>query len=163
MPGHASTAVRRNLFLLEGFDGSFIYKSDKNIGDRTLTLLWLNYGMFYKIKGKKSAYRVVRKKDAVNTTSKIYTLDKNGVLYDYNYILKLESYAKENMSLNVSFEYQKKNLFAKAVIKWLLGYGIENREVAKRIMNESGQKFNYVLSLPYFVGKKIIHKIRNAV
>jgi glycosyltransferase involved in cell wall biosynthesis len=155
LPGHGSTWVRRNLYLVEGFDGSFIVEADKNIADRTNVLLWLAYGDFYKMKGKKSAYRIGNKKNS-SVTTELYKRGRKGILYDYNYTKNLEYYAQENMDIAIDFTYQKMNLFAKAILKCLVERGSENKRASKLIFEEARCKVKYLLYLPYFMFKKVI-------
>ncbi len=159
MPGHASTMLRKNLFLKPGFNGHFILEADKNIADRTNVMLWLEQGNFFRMKGKMSAYRYVRNDNGKNLTSVIY-LKKNSIAYDYEYTLRLEKYAKQNMDINMRFWYHKMELFAKAIMKRMLNPKTADKEIIAKIFKNAESKILYLLSVPYFVIRAIYFKVQ---
>lgn len=73
LPGQSATLFYRNVFKKE--DCSWIYKAHDMMSDRSLTLMVLLYGNVYRMDGKMSARRLVRKKGAENWNSILLELD----------------------------------------------------------------------------------------
>lgn len=140
VPGHGVSMVKRNLFLEDGFCGELIYQADRNIADRTIALLWLEHGDFYKMDRTMACYRKASRGN--NLTRKLYKNNPSKILMDYEYTLRLEEYARSH-GLNAGFQFHKEELFVKAVLIFLLHPSGDNYSIVARILRESGHPFQF--------------------
>lgn len=157
IPGHISTFVRRNIFLSDDFDGSIIENASKNIGDRTNFLLCLQFGDIHRIQGEMSAYRVIR--NGNNLTSVIYVNNKSRTQNEFDYLIALEKYAKQN-SIKVNFCHSKRELFVSAVLDVLRYHNQDNKECLKNIVCDAGkQKYGYYSYFIFGIIRRIIVRL----
>ena len=73
LPGQSATLFYRNVFKEENL--RWIYKAHDMMADKSLMLIALLYGNIYRMQGKMSARRLVRKKGAENWNSILLELD----------------------------------------------------------------------------------------
>lgn len=163
LPGHASSIVRRNFFLQPEFDGSFFWKADTMIGDRTLAMLWVARGNFCRLDMAMSCYRQVFISDGDNVTSKKYYKNKNRTKEDFEYTLRLEKYAKEIFGGKFSFEYHKYQLFVSELIRCMIHPFSADSKLLKEIWSTLKHPFCAVSSIPYFLLQKTKNKLMRLI
>jgi glycosyltransferase involved in cell wall biosynthesis len=159
MPGQSATFVRRNIFLEPKNDYSIFYKAHKMIGDRTAMLIYLSQGDFYKIDKVMSAYRLVLDKNAKNITSMLYLQSDDWVREEYEFTCKLESYAREELGLNLRFDRRKKDLFLSSILLFIKAPCYRNKTVIFNILRNEKNTLKYILYIPKGIIKKIFNKI----
>lgn len=152
LPGHVSSLFKRNIYHLEE-NFSIQYLADRNIGDRTTALLYLAKGDFYQIDRVMSCYRQVAESKGKNLSSCLYVSNKESVLADFKYTLRLEAYAKKYIRQKVSFDYHKCELLLR--LFWG-GRKQSNRKVlAKRIYRSIEKKQNIAILAAEILWRKI--------
>lgn len=159
LPGQPATFVRRNIFLNSHTDYSDIYKINPMIADRTLIMLFLCQGDFYRVDRNMSCYRRVFNKNH-SITSKLYQNNIKRIEMDYDLNCKLEEYAKDKLKQPLRFERRRKALFADALIFFLKNRSRSSWNLTKKILKDGKKTFQYIGSFPYFIGKKVFEKFR---
>lgn len=149
LPSQPSTFIRRNIFLYNRKDYSFIYKTNKMIADRTLMLYFLNYGNFYLLNNCMSNYRVcLTKKKSDNLTSILYDKEKDYLANEYNYILNLERLGK---SFDVNFNLKKRlNFLLYDYLILNLFYKYKSEFLSNEAKNEKIYIF-FIYFMPYLI------------
>ena len=161
LPGHPSTIMRRNFFLDTEHDYSIIYKAHPMICDRTIAMLSLSFGEFYKIDRCMGVYRLVLKKGGDNLTSKLYIDDEDYIYNDFLYTDKLQKYANETLHIDAGFDRHKQELFATAVYHFIRHPSRKKINSIKKILADADSCYYYFLRLPYYIISKIIKRMRH--
>ncbi|MGN0505875.1 MAG: glycosyltransferase [Lachnospiraceae bacterium] len=152
LPGHASSWFRRNIYL-SGEDFSIQYRANRNIGDRTVALLYLARGEFYHLDSVMSCYRQVAEAGGNNLSSSLYVGNEESVKLDFEYTLRLEAYAKEHIEQSVDFDYHKCELLLR-ILHGKAGKK-DTKLLAKSIYNSMQKKRRMVLLSAKILWKKI--------
>lgn len=142
VPGHAVSMVKRNLFLEENFCGELICHASPFIADRTIALLWLEHGDFYRLDQTMASYRVSNR--GSNLTSVMYSNNPNKIAEDYVYTKNLESYAQSH-HLDAGFVYHKRELFVKSILLAIRNHSVREFLMAKQILKESDRPMKYIM------------------
>lgn len=156
LPGHSASLVRTNLFLEPDFDPTIIYEAEHHIADRTQILIWLTRGDFYQMNRKMACHRVV--KHGKNLTSTLYFDNKDRIRRDYEYTLRLERYAKEELNIDAGFDYHKRELFTKALVLHAIHPKIYDLSVARDILDNAEDKAWYWKGIIPVAAERIAQK-----
>lgn len=161
LPGQGCTWCRRNLFLSPDFDGSLLYTASRDIADRTNALLWVQRGDFARLEGISAAYRCVRSKNATNATSKLYADNTCPEQMDFDYTMRLGDYLQECMDKSIDLEYHKRELCAAVLLKRFRQPHVY-AGLFSRFIRATKHPFAAFWAMPYFIFRKVWHKIRRA-
>jgi len=152
LPGHLSTIFRRNIYK-SGEDYSIQYRANRNIGDRTATLIYLAQGDFYRIDRVMSCYRQVAAIGEENVSSKMYVEKHDRIKMDFEYTLRLEKYANKHISETVDFDYHKCELWLGAFLSK------EGKLIDIALKNAIFKSIKYKRKIIFFVVKILTRKI----
>ena len=158
LPGQLSTFVRRNIFLKNKNCYKYFYDINRDISDRTSILLYLFYGHIKLIKLYMSSYRKVRNMSSDNITSKVFLKNNNRVQLEYDMLIKTEKAFFSIFRKHISFKNRRKELFADAVIQFLIGNN-GNLNTAKVIFRDYDFKMDIIFSLPFIIIRKVASKV----
>lgn len=149
LPGQPATFLRRNLFFSKSIDFSYLYKIHRNVGDKTLMMIYLLHGNFALIKRNMSCYR----KSYRNTiTGEIYKNKLKFLNEDYQMLKKFEKilvlYDKK-----INFLKGKKIIFAKAVYFYIKSFKKDYLNLIKLILKENKNYIKFITYVPlyYFI------------
>lgn len=149
LPGHPSSLMRRNYFLDPNYDGTYFYKLDRNIGDRTNILVWASKGQIFRLPEKMACYRYARRKDGGNVTASMYSDKLKGISDDFEYTIRLEDFAKKVLKSNADFEYHKYEILCSALVfKMCHPKTCKKDKLIKRIYISCRNKAACVLFVP---------------
>lgn len=124
LPGQTATIVKRNIFLDKQDSYSFLYTLNKNISDRTTTLLYLTKGPFACLPQCMSAYRQVR---GAGITNQVYQSNPSRILHELEYTDQLNTLAATLTEKTGIFKAYYRQLYAWAVWQYLKQPSRENR------------------------------------
>lgn len=144
LPGQPSSLVRRNIFREPTHDYSVV-TADPLIGDRTLALVFLLQGDFYRLPQEMSAYRYNPDNIGENLTSRIYSNDLS-IERDFEITCRLEQYAAQEFGQILEFKHFKHELYAKASFKAVFKRSKRLWSLAKRIR---GNRLSYIFAMPF--------------
>ena len=153
LPGHVVSTVRRNFMLEPDFDCEFIYKANPNICDRTCVLLWLARGNYCRISGKMANYRI-RKYEA-NATNIQYRKNIRRFVDDYEYTKILQDYAKNTLHVDGRFDIHICDLFAKAMLSYIVKRNQVDKELMVEIIEENGHPIRLLIGVFLFIFKRL--------
>ncbi len=142
LPGQTATILKRNIFSGQKDPYPFLYQLNKNISDRTSTLLYLTKGDFGFIPETMSAYRQV---EDAGLTNKVYKNNSRRIIDELEYTIQLEDIAKTLTDKKGIFKDYYKQLYAWAVWQYLKDRTAENK--------------NAVVMTAKHIGKGVIHPI----
>lgn len=164
LPGHPCSLMRKNFFLDPNYDGSCFYKLHHHIGDRTNVLIWAAKGRIFRLPEKMVCYRYTCNKDGGNITARVYADKLKGIRDDFEYTLKLEKFAKNELNAKVDFDYHKYELMCSILIfKITHPQFRKNDKTTRAILSSCRNKFLCILSMPYFFAIKLGEKIKENI
>lgn len=157
LPGQSATFLRKNLFLDKSIDFSYLYKIHRNVGDKTLILIYLFYGNFGLIKKYMSCYRKSYKN---SMTGLIYKNKVNFLYEDYNMLNSFEKIALEFNS-NLKFKLGKKILFAKSVYFFIKLFDRDYLRLCNKILKENKHHFiEYIFYIFCYYSIRFINNLK---
>lgn len=142
MPGQPSTFLRRNL-IKEMSYLPFFYIFHRQIGDRTLMLLYLLKGNFGLIRKSMSCYRKARKRK-ISVTQTGYSDKLKGWQTDYVLIKKYEELCQKH-GREVIFRKGRSTLLAKAIAWYFFKRDKRYRQFAKEIVGSINSENGYTV------------------
>lgn len=160
MPGQPSTFVRRNIFLNPKYDYSIAYKAHPLIGDRTLMLIFLNQGAFYCFNETMSCYRCVQHGVKQNITARLYKKNHSQILDDFKQSCILETYARNELGISLSFEKRKRIFFLNAIIAYFKHPSVSTKDTIIYIYENLSFPLLAILLLPINFAKKVLEYIK---
>lgn len=137
LPGQTATIMKRNIFLDKNGDLSFLYEANRNVSDRTATLLYLTKGDFGLIPRVMSAYRRVRR-GPQSQTDQLYTHNPDVARMELAYTERLEETAARLTSERGLFKPYYQRLYAAAVYRYLRSPSKGGRETVALIGRHLG-------------------------
>ena len=105
-----------------------------------------------------SSYRKVRNMSSDNITSKVFLKNNNRVQLEYDMLIKTEKAFFSIFRKHISFKNRRKELFADAVIQFLIGNN-GNLNTAKVIFRDYDFKMDIIFSLPFIIIRKVASKV----
>lgn len=129
LPGQTATIVKRNLFLGQEDPYPFLYRLNKNISDRTTTLLYLSKGPFACLPEVMSAYRQT---GFSGITNQVYVENPDRILHELEYTEQLDRLASTLSVKPGVFAPYYKQLYAWAVWDYLKGPAPQKKDVLKK-------------------------------
>ena len=142
LPGQTATIVKRNLFRGQKNPYSFLYEANKNISDRTTTLLYLSKGPFGFIPEVMSAYRQVQN---AGLTNHVYKDNPKRITHELEYTRQLEKIAQTLTNKKGIFADYYMQLYGWAVWQYLKNPTAENKTV--------------VIDAASSIGKGLVHPV----
>lgn len=158
LPGQTSSLMRRNIFLEPKHDYSILYKADPMVSDRTAALIFLLQGNFYRMADEMGVYRSITSRGCENLTSQLFYTDER-LWKDYLLTCKMERYAKQEFGTVVEFGAFKRELFAKAIFRFLVRRSERAKEIAKKIYSDRAVGHLGVLLIPFQCLKILLQRI----
>lgn len=135
LPGQTATIVKRNLFLGKEDPYPFLYQLNRNISDRTTTLLYLTKGPFACLPEVMSAYRQT---GSSGISNQVYTKNPHRILHELEYTENLEQLASELSVDPGIFAPYYKQLYAWAVWDCLKGVTPTKKSILKKTAAKIG-------------------------
>lgn len=135
LPGQTATIMKHNLFRGKEHPYPFLYEANKNISDRTSTLLYLSKGPFGFIPKTMSAYRQV---ENAGITNQIYGNNPGRIRHELEYTRCLEEIAGTLTSQKGIFADYYRQLYAWAVCQFIKHPTLENWNVVNETAGEVG-------------------------
>lgn len=158
LPGQASSLMRRNIFRNPQHDYSILITADAMVSDRTAALIFLLQGDFYRMPDEMSAYRHITSADGRNLTARLCREDQR-IWKDYLLAGELERYAAEEFGRDVDCGSFKRELFAKAVCRFLFRRSGEAGKIAKRIFSDPAVCWRGILAFPRHCFRFLLRRI----
>lgn len=154
LPGQTATIMKRNIFKNGEKDCSFLYQINRNISDRTSTLLYLTKGDFGLIPQVMSAYR---RADGgfQSLTDTLYTHNPNSLRFELDFTEKLDELAKTRWKLENIFRPYYKQLYASAVYHFFKNPCANGYELVARTAAHIGCGIIHPLAFGYGACQKI--------
>ena len=150
--------MKRNIFKNSEEDYSFLYKINRNISDRTSTLLYLSRGDFGLIPQVMSAYRRGGS-DSQSLTDTMYTHNPNSLQLELDYTEKLDELARVRWERENVFQPYYKQMYASAVYHFLKNPCAEGYELLARAASHVGRGLVH----PIAFGCGVCQKIRSLI
>ena len=161
LPGQPATLVRRNLVKTGQISTEYLYRLHKNVGDKTMMLLYLLHGNFYRIDKVMSCYR--KSYSSHNTITGRIARDKlNFLREDYSMLLAYEDIAAKN-GVKLSCEEGKKIIFAKAVFWGIFKINRQYIDFAFSMVNRRDNKISYVAYIPKYIMQRVFSVMRGII
>lgn len=129
LPGQTATIVKRNIFKDSEQDFSFLYRINRNISDRTSSLLYLSKGQFGFIPRVMSAYRQA---ETAGLTNRIYANNLNHLQHELEFTEQLEHLAAVLMPKKKVFDPYYRRLYAESIYKFIRKPSAWNKELIVR-------------------------------
>ena len=148
LPSQPSTFVFRNFFLDKERDYSFLYKTDKMIGDRTHMLFCLSMGSFYCLEQVMGVYRITYNSLTFQLYGIIGAIERDLVLTQ-----KLESLANE-LKVNVDFSYHRKELYTSAILRFIKTFGKSGIQPLRNI-RAGRSRLLFLIYLPLGIWRRV--------
>lgn len=142
LPGQTATIVKRNLFRGKTDPYPFLYTLNKNISDRTSTLLYLTKGPFGLIPEEMSAYRQVQN---AGITNHIYQDNSKRIQHELEYTRQLEALAGTLTAQTGIFDDYYQQLYG-----WAAWQHIKHPTAHSKVLVKETAKH---------IGKGVIHPI----
>lgn len=158
LPGQTATIMKRNIFKNSEEDYSFLYKINRNISDRTSTLLYLSRGDFGLIPQVMSAYRRAGN-GSKSLTDTMYTHNPNSLQLELDYTEKLDELARTRWKWESVFKPYYKQMYASAVYHFLKKPCAESYELLARAASHIGRGLVH----PAAFGCGALQKIRSRI
>ncbi len=158
LPGQASSLMRRNIFRDPQHDYSILITADPMVSDRTAALIFLLQGNFYRMPDEMSAYRHNTSADGQNLTARLFRTDER-LWKDYLLTVAMEQYSAAEFHSEVDFGFFKRELFAKAVCRFLLRRSGEAGKIAKKIFSDPAVGWRGLLAFPGHCVSFFLHRI----
>lgn len=136
LPGQASSLMRRNIFRQPGHDYSVLTEADTMISDRTAMLIFLLQGDFYCFDQPMSVYRYAPALQGGNLTSRL--AGEASILRDIQITRAMERYAYEEFGRRIVFSRFRRELYAKARVRAVLGRSETMQGEAAQLRGEDG-------------------------
>lgn len=155
LPGQPATFLRRNLFLNKSIDFSYLYKIHRNVGDKTLMMIYLLYGNFALIKRNMSCYR---KSYNNSLTGEIYK-NKSRFLYEDYKILKDFEKILLLYDKNIKFFKGKKIIFAKTVYFYVKSLKKDYLDLTILILKENKNYIKFIIYVPLYYFTRLIKSL----
>lgn len=133
LPGQASSLMRRNIFRAPAHDYSVLTEADTMISDRTAMLIFLLQGDFYCFDQPMSVYRYV---PPCNATSQL--AGEASIVRDVQITRAMERYAYEEFGRRIVFSRFRRELYAKAWVRAVLGRSETMQGEAAQLRGEDG-------------------------
>lgn len=143
LPGQPGTFVKRNIVKLYEVDISCMYRFHRNVGDKTMMLLCLQYGDFGFIDRNMSIYRK-RYTSEDSVTGKIAKNKASFLFEDYNLLVNFENFA------NVDCNLGKRIIFSKAMAYLLLTFNREYFRLLKLIYSDHKLPIELLAYVPMY-------------
>lgn len=162
MPGQPSTFLRRNL-IREMSDLPSFYIFHRQIGDRTLMLLYLLQGNFGLIHKPMSCYRKAKKRK-VSLTQTGYSDKLEGWQTDYMLIKRYEELCREH-GREIIFHKGRNTLLVKAIAWYFFKRDKRYRQFAKKVVestnSENGHPVKFMINFLSYLLNRCLDYIRN--
>lgn len=136
LPGQASSLMRRNIFRAPSHDYSVLTEADTMISDRTAMLIFLLQGDFYCFDQPMSVYRYVPALQGGNVTSQL--AGEASIVRDAQITRAMERYAYEEFGRRIVFSRFRRELYAKAWVRAVLGRSETMQGEAAQLRGEDG-------------------------
>ena len=157
LPGQSATFLRKNLFLDKSIDFTCLYKIHRNVGDKTLMLLYLLNGNFGLINKHMSCYR----KSYKNSMTGLIFRNKLSFLYEDYIILNSFENISSKFNKSLKFKQGKKILFAKSTYFFLKFFDINYLKFCKKIINDNKYHYiEFVFYALYYFYIRFINKLK---
>ena len=160
LPGHLSTLMCRRQAIEKIEDLTILFKADRMISDRTLTLLLAFQGTIFRLPETMSCYQSHLSEDGNHVTAVLYDQNPDWIKRDLQYTLCLESYAKKVLGIDAGFFFHKRDLFVSACWENLRHPGQKNRMLIQKLFQSEDEIWRFLVYLPVGIWKKLIRKIR---
>ena len=155
MPSQLSTFVYVNIFKNSGCDFSFLYLIDRDISDRSLTLLLLSKGNFHCMGETMGAYRV---SSSSSISQGRYKNNTNEIEQELALTRKLENLSKDELGIIPDFTHHRKNLYTTALVR---GIRLLKREYFKMLceIREHRSRVVFLVCAIGLMFKRIIKRV----
>lgn len=159
LPGQPGTFVKRNIVKLYGVDISCMYRFHRNVGDKTMMLLCLQYGDFGFIDRSMSIYR--KSYSSPNSITGIIARNRENFLNDdFDLLCCFEEMLKKN-GFNIKMNIGKRIIFSKCLLYYIYTRKKEFYSILSKIWNEENNKIRILIYVPSYYINRILEFVNN--